>query len=225
MAASAICAALAARQRTGGGQYIDVALWSAATVSTAEGWMEYAMNGVEPRRQGNRDGWMAPHNCFRCRGDDAWVAIACGSEEEWRMLCRAMGQPQLADDPRFQSASERKAHEDELEQLLTAWTTKHDRWEITHTLQAVGVAAFPSMSSKDLADDVQLNGRGFFVRLPHSQVGVQTHTGIPWILTNAANGVRAAAPLLGQHTDEVLRDVLGCTDEDIARLRAGQVLY
>src|SRR5262249_1276126 len=97
-AASAICAALAARKRTGSGQYIDVAVWSAATVLAAEGWMEYAMNGTEPPRQGNRDVRMAPHNCFRCRGEDAWVAIACGSEDEWQALCRVMGQPQSADD-------------------------------------------------------------------------------------------------------------------------------
>jgi crotonobetainyl-CoA:carnitine CoA-transferase CaiB-like acyl-CoA transferase len=224
-AAAGICAALAARKRTGRGQYIDVALWSAATVLAAEGWMEYAMNGTEPPRQGNRDVWMAPHNCFRCRGEDAWVAIACGAEEEWRALCQILGQPQLADDPRFRTVSDRKAHEDELEQFITAWTTQHDRWEITHKLQAVGVAAFPSMSSKDLVEDAHLNGRGFFARLPHPQVGTQTHTGIPWILTNAPNGVRSPAPLLGQHTDEVLRDVLRYTDEDIARLRERQVLY
>jgi crotonobetainyl-CoA:carnitine CoA-transferase CaiB-like acyl-CoA transferase len=224
-AAAAICAALAARKRTGRGQYIDVALWSAATVLAAEGWMEYAMNGTEMPRQGNRDVWMAPHNCFRCRGEDAWVAIACGTEGEWRALCQVMGQPQLADDPRFRTVSDRKTHEDELEQCLTAWTTQHDRWEITRQLQAVGVAAFPSMSSKDLVEDVHLNGRGFFTRLPHLQVGTQTHTGIPWIFTNAPNGVRSPAPLLGQHTDEVLRDVLRYTDEDIARLREQQVLY
>ena len=187
--------------------------------------MEYAMNGKEPPRQGNRDAWMAPHNCFRCRGEDAWVAIACGTEEEWQALCRVMGQPQLADDPRFRTAGDRKTHEDELEQFVTAWTTQHDRWEITHKLQAVGVAAFPSMSSKDLVEDAQLNGRGFFTRLPHPQVGTQTHTGIPWILTNAPNGVCSPAPLLGQHTDEVLRDLLGYTDEDIVQLREQQVLY
>ena len=81
------------------------------------------------------------------------------------------------------------------------------------------------MSSKDLLEDAQLNERGFFARLPHPVVGAQTHTGIPWILTNAPNGVRSSAPLLGQHTDEVLRDVLRYTDEDIARLREQQVLY
>jgi benzylsuccinate CoA-transferase BbsF subunit len=225
MAAAAICAALAARKGTGRGQYIDVPLWSAATVLAAEGWMEYAMNGKEPPRQGNRDVWMAPHNCFRCSGEDAWVAIACGTEAEWQALCRVMGQPQLIDHPHFLTASDRKAHEDELEQCITAWTTQHDRWEITRGLQAVGVAAFPSMSSKDLVEDVHLNGRGFFARLPHPQVGTQTHSGIPWILTNAPNGVRSPAPLLGQHTDEVVRNVLGYTDEDIAHLRDQQVLY
>ncbi|NOT56938.1 MAG: CoA transferase, partial [Deltaproteobacteria bacterium] len=224
-AAGAICAALAARKRTGHGQYIDVSLWGAAAVLAVEGWMDYAMNGTEPPRQGNRDTWMSPHNCFRCLGEDTWVTIACGTEEEWQALCRVMGHEDMIDDPRFRTMSDRKAHEDALEQLITTWTTQRDRWEITRSLQAVGVAAFPSMSSKDLVEDAHLNERGFFARLPHPGVGTQTHTGIPWILTNSPNGVRSPAPLLGQHTDEVLRDVLGYGDADIARLREQQVLY
>jgi len=224
-AAVAVCAALAARTRTGRGQYIDVSLWGAAAVLAAEGWMEYVMNGVEPSRQGNRDIWMAPHNCFRCRGEDTWVTIACGTEEEWQALCRVMGEPHLIEDPHFRTARDRKAYEDELEQLITAWTIQHDRWEITTLLQGAGVAAFPSMSSKDLAEDAQLNARGFFARLPHPEVGVQLHSGIPWLLTNAPNGVRSPAPVLGQHTDEVLRDILGYTNEEIARLKEQQVLY
>jgi benzylsuccinate CoA-transferase BbsF subunit/naphthyl-2-methylsuccinate CoA transferase subunit len=136
-----------------------------------------------------------------------------------------MGQPRLIEHPHFRTARDRKTHEDELEQLITAWTVQHDRWEITHKLQTVGVAAFPSMSSKDLVEDEHLNRRGFFARLPHPRVGAQTHTGMPWILTNAPNDVRSPAPLLGQHTDEVLRDVLGYSDEDIAQLRERQILY
>ncbi|HJY83671.1 MAG TPA: CoA transferase [Candidatus Binatia bacterium] len=224
-AAVAICAALAARKRTGKGQYIDVSLWESMAALVPEGWMEYVMNGVEPPRRGNRDPWMSPHNCFRCAGEDEWVSIACGSDEEWQALCHTIGQPQLATDARFRTGLDRKTNEDELERLLTAWTSQHDRWEVTRALQGAGVAAFPSMSSKDLVEDPHLNQRGFFARLPHPEVGVRTHTGIPWVLTNAPNGVRAPAPLLGQDTNQVMRDVLGYTDEEIARLKEEKVLY
>ncbi|MGH7961294.1 MAG: CaiB/BaiF CoA transferase family protein [Candidatus Binatia bacterium] len=146
-AAVAVCAALAARKRTGRGQYIDVSLWEALAVLMPEGWMDYAMNKTQPTSIGNRDSWMSPHNCFRCAGEDEWVSVACGTDEEWQALCQALGQPALGEDPRFRTAKNRKAHEDELEQLVTAWTEKHEKWEVTRTLQAAGVAAFPSMNS------------------------------------------------------------------------------
>jgi crotonobetainyl-CoA:carnitine CoA-transferase CaiB-like acyl-CoA transferase len=136
-----------------------------------------------------------------------------------------MEQPQLATDPRFRTLRDRKEHEDTLEQALTGWTEHHDKWEVTRMLQAVGVAAFPSMNSKDLAEDPHLNERHFFVNLPHVEVGVRQHSGIPWLLAGAPNDVRCAAPLLGQHTDQVMHDVLGYTDEKIARLKEEKVLY
>jgi benzylsuccinate CoA-transferase BbsF subunit len=224
-AAVAICAALAARKRTGEGQYIDVSMWEAMAALVPEGWMAYVMNGTELPRDGNHDPLMSPHNCFRCTGEDEWVSIVCGSDEEWQILCQVIGQPQLALDARFRTARERKTHEDELEKLLTAWTEQRDKWEVTRILQAAGVAAFPSMNSKDLTEDSHLEERGFFARLPHPEVGVKTHTGIPWLLAQSPNGVRAPAPLLGQHTDEVMRDVLGYADQDIARLKEEKVLY
>ena len=224
-AAVAVTAALAARKRTGRGQYIDVSLWESVAALVPEGWMDYAMNGVEPTRRGNRDPLMAPHNCFRCAGEDEWVSIACGSDAEWQALCRAMEQASLGVDARFRILQDRKANEDGLEKIITAWTEKRDKWEVTQTLQARGVAAFPSMNSKDLADDPHLRQRGFFAELPHDEVGVRKHTGIPWLLTESPNGVQAHAPLLGQHTDQVMRDVLGYSDEHIAQLKERQVLY
>jgi crotonobetainyl-CoA:carnitine CoA-transferase CaiB-like acyl-CoA transferase len=224
-AAVAICAALAARQRTGRGHYIDVSLWEAVAALVPEGWMDYAMNGTQPPRQGNRDPWLAPHNGFRCAGEDEWVTIACGTDEEWRALCQAIEQPQLGADARFRTAPDRKLHEDELERLLTAWTAVRDKWEVTRTLQAVGVAAFPSMNTKDLADDRHLNEREFFARLSHPEIGVQIHTGIPWRFQHAPNGVQASAPLLGQHTDQVMRELLEYSEQEIARLKEQQVLY
>ena len=224
-AAASICAALAARERTGQGQHIDVSLWQSVAVLVAEGWMDYAMNKTQPARQGNHDQWMAPHNCYRCAGEDEWVTIACGTDKEWRALCQAIGQSELAADGRFDTAQARKANEEELDQLLSVWTEQRNKWDVTHALQEVGVAAFPSMSGKDLIEDPHLNARGFFERLPHPEVGVRTHMGVPWRLTNGPNGVRSPAPLLGQDTDQVMRDVLGYSDEEIQRLKQENVLH
>lgn len=217
--AAAICAALAARARTGEGQYIDTSLIEALTVLLPEGWLEYTMNGREPARMGNRDPFMAPHGCYRCAGDDEWVTIACGSDEEWQRLCGAIGKAELANDARFASGDARKAREDEIDGIVTQWTVGRTKFEVTAKLQAAGVAAFPSMSSKDLVEDPHLNERGFFVRLPHPAVGTQTHAGIPWRMTHSANGVRTPAPLLGQHTDEILVGILGYSEQEVERLR------
>ena len=136
-----------------------------------------------------------------------------------------IGQAELATDVRFCTAPARKANEEELDQILTAWTATREKWDVTHLLQEVGVAGFPSMSGKDLIEDPQLNARGFFERLPHPEVGTRTHMGIPWRLTHAPNGVRSSAPLLGQDTDQVMGEVLGYSSEEIARLKDEQVLY
>ena len=228
-AAVAITAAVTARKRTGKGQHIDASLWETMAALLAEGWMDYAMNATQPPRSGNRDAWMAPHNCFRCAGQEAgqdeWVTIVCGTDKEWQALCQAIGHTHLSQDSRFRTAAGRKANEDELERLLTEWTKERTKWEVTEALQAVGVAAFPSMNSKDLSEDPHLNARGFFARLPHAEVEMQTHIGIPWRLTAAPNGVRSSAPLMGQDTPYVMKDLLGYTDEEISRLTAAEVLY
>jgi crotonobetainyl-CoA:carnitine CoA-transferase CaiB-like acyl-CoA transferase len=224
-AAAAICAALAARRRTGQGQHIDVSLWQAVAVLVAEGWMDYAMNETQPPRQGNHDPWMAPHNCYRCAGEDEWVTIACGTDDEWGTLCQAIGQPGLVTDARFRGAAQRKANEEELDRILSAWTATRQKWDVTHQLQEAGIAAFPSMSGKDLIEDPHLNARGFFERLAHPEVGTRTHMGIPWLFSHAPNGVRWPAPLLGQDTDQVMREVLGYAEQEIVRLKDEQVLY
>jgi benzylsuccinate CoA-transferase BbsF subunit len=218
-----ICAALVARDRTGRGQYVDVSLWEATSVLTAEGWLEQQFNGCAPPRMGNRDPWMAPHGCYRCEGEDRWVSIACASDEEWLALCGVIDSA-LARDSRFGSRVLRKQHEDALDAIISAWTRSRDRWEITEALQAVAVAAFPSVSCEDLARDPQLEALGFFERLEHGEVGVRQHAGIPWRLSEARNGVRAPAPLLGADTEAVLRDLMGCTPAEIARLREAEIV-
>ena len=224
-AAAAICAALVARARTGEGQGIDVSLWEATLVLTPEIWMEYAMNGASPPRAGNRDAWMAPHGCYLCAGEDAWVTLACEDERGWAALCRTMEREDLAADARFRSAALRKQNEDALDAEIERWTKERDRWAITQELQAVGVAAFPTLSSRDLVRDPQLNAREFFARLSHQEVGTRTHAGIPWRLSQGPNGVRSPAPLLGAATESVMTEVVGLSPEEVERLRKERVLY
>ena len=168
---------------------------------------------------------MAPHNCYKTLGDaENWVTIAVGTEEEWRALCEVMGQPSLADDPRFRAAAARKRNEDELDRIITAWTSPRDRWEITALLQRAGVAAFPTFNNKDLALDEHLRERGYLVELEHPEVGKRTHVGIPWTMTGTPCRVRRPAALLGQDTDDVLSSILGYPAAKIALLRQAGVL-
>ena len=186
--------------------------------------MEFAMTGSEPARRGNRDHVMAPHGCYRCAGEDHWVTIACAGDEEWGALAAVVA-PDLANDPRFETAELRKRNEDALDTRLAEWTAAQDRWDVTRRLQAVGVAAFPTFTTADLASDPHLEARGFLERLPHPVVGRRTHAGIPWRLARGGNGVRAPAPLLGADTQHILGDLLGYTPEHIDRLREDGVLH
>ena len=223
-AAAAIAAALVARQESGEGVHIDLSLWEAMAVLQPEAWMDVVMNGRQPERMGNRDPLMAPHGCYRCSGEDAWVAIACSDDDEWTRLCRVIGRDELSTDPRFETRSARKRHEDELDALISGWTSHRTPLEATRALQGAEIAAAPSRSARDLLEDPQLLARDLFVRLPHPEVGEQTHVGIPWRLARAPDRVRSAAPLLGQHTDEVLEEIGGYTKHEIEKLRQEGVL-
>jgi crotonobetainyl-CoA:carnitine CoA-transferase CaiB-like acyl-CoA transferase len=221
----AAVAALIHRAHTGRGQYIDVSLWEALETVMPEAWLEYTMNGREPAVTANRDRWKAPHNCYKSKGDaEEWITIAVGNEAEWVALCAAIGQPELARDPRFASAALRQQNEDELDALITSWTVERDRWEAAEVLQRAGVAAIPTLTNKDLALDAHLRERGFLVELEHPEVGRRTHAGVPWTMSRSPCKVRRPAPILGGDTDGVLTSLLGYSAEKIASLRHNGVI-
>jgi benzylsuccinate CoA-transferase BbsF subunit len=223
--AFAIMAALAHRALTGEGQFIDQSQLETALVLMPEGLLQYDLAKHEPERHGNHDVVMAPHECYKAAGDDEkWVSIAVGTEDEWRALCGAIGRPQLAHDARFKTAELRKKNEDALDQIVTTWTKERDRWETTRILQTAGVAAFPSMSNKDLAEDPHLTARGYLVRLKHPEVGERIHAGIPWKMSGTPCAVRKPAPLRGADTEDVLKSLLGFTLDSIEQLRKTEVL-
>ncbi len=220
-AAIAIAAALWSRERHGrGGQVIDVSMWEAMLCTGFEGWMNHVLGGEPHRPMGSRDPAWAPHGLYRCRGADEWVAIAVLDEEQWRALCGAMEEPAMAEDPRWRGAADRKANEDALDERIGAWCAGRERWELTRTLQAAGVPAFPSISNEELIADPHLNARGLFTDWPHPEAGARKLVGAPWHFANRPNGLGATAPLLGQHTGEVLAQVLGLTKAEIAAYRA-----
>ncbi|MGO9060682.1 MAG: CaiB/BaiF CoA transferase family protein [Candidatus Binataceae bacterium] len=224
--AVAILQALVNRALTGAGQYIDLSMLEVMESIVVESLLELSMNGGEPERMGNRDLLMAPHNCYKAAGDaEQWVSIAVGNDAQWPALCAAMDQPELASDPRFNTAALRKRHEDELDQIITRWTHSRDRWAITQLLQRAGVAAFPTMSNRDLADDPHLIERGFIVEVDHPEVGRRKHTAIPWHLSATPNPTMTRAPLLGEDTDAVLQSVFGYCADEVEELRAQRVLF
>lgn len=222
--AFAVLAALWHRARTGNGQHIDLSQQETSIAVLAEGILEQALTGSQPPRRGNRDPRMAPHGVFRCRGEQRWVAIAVRDDGEWQRLARIMEQPHLGEDARFADLAARKAHEDALEALVTAWTTTQSAEEIVQRLQAARIPSFVSMSNQDLAHDPHLNQSDFFVYPHHAEVGPLQHAGIPWRMSATSTSVRRPAPCLGEHTDDVLTRVLGYRPDHIARLRAENVL-
>ena len=220
-----IAAALLHRERTGKGQYLDISMLEVLETMMPEALLQYAINEKEPEFVGNHDGLMSPHNCYQTLGGaEDWVAIAAGSEEEWRSLCAAMGKPSLAGDPRFRSAAMRKDNEEALDQIITEWTRGRDRWQITELLQAAGVSAIPVMGNQDIAEDAHLHERGFLVQLDHPKSGRHIHAGVPWIMSGTPCRIWRPAPILGQDTDYVLSSILGYPDGKIAHLRETGIL-
>ena len=224
-AAFAVLAALFHRLKTGQGQFIDISSREANTVFGAEALMEYAMNGRVTSRQGNQEPGMAPHGCYRCVGEDAWVTIAVGNETEWQSLCKATGNHQWASDPRFADGYLRYKNRDVLDQLLEIWTQDHMPHQAAELLQAAGVAAAPSMSILDLDEDAHLEARGAWQEVQHPVLGPQKVPSAPWKLGGTPAAIHSAGPLLGEHSHQVLEGLLGVPGEEVNEWVAAGIVH
>ncbi len=222
--AFAVLAALFARRRSGHGQHIDLSSREAITSLVGHSLLHYTMNQASPNRQGNQSDSMAPHGCYPCKGDDRWVTIAVGNEGEWKALCQVMERPQWLQDERFKNVHCRIRHHEALDVLLSAWTAHYSPDEITLRLQEKGVAAYPCMDSAMLAASDHLQQRGVFSQVEHPTLGHQTVIAPPWRLVGAANEPDRPAPLLGEHTEEVLHNLLGLDRVLLKRLQDAGVL-
>ena len=222
--AAAVLAALLRKQKTGEGTYIDVAQVETAAYSLSGWLLEYFANGEVVQRDGNRSRTMAPHGAFPCRGNDRWCTIACHDDADWQRLTRAMGSPAWALDPRFTTLEGRKAHEDELEQLIAAWTSSQSAEEILSSVQSAGVEAGLVETARDLNADPQLAQRGHFHPVQHGVLGPHTCEKLGYALSATPGAIERQGPLLGEQSAHIYRDILHLSDDAIATLRADGVL-
>jgi crotonobetainyl-CoA:carnitine CoA-transferase CaiB-like acyl-CoA transferase len=224
-AAAALCAALLYRRRTGKGRRVEVAQRESMASVIGEFFVGFSMNGRQPPPLGNRHRSMAPHGCYACLpagrpgpGEDRWLAIAVRSDAEFAALCRVMGRPELAADPRFADVVSRYHHQDELDEAISAWTKEWSPQDAAQVLQDAGVAASPVNSVADLMDDPHLRERGFFERTAHAEAGVWEMDGVPWRLSLTPAHVRLSAPCFAEHNDYVFQHLLGLSQKEVAEL-------
>ena len=217
---SAIVAALDHRQRTGEGTHIDLSQLEGSLQYLAPTLLDYQANGRIQSRIGNADPAMAPHAVYPCAGDDRWCAIACETDDQWRALCGILGRPALGSEPRYATLVGRKANEAELDALVSAWTSDKDAYDVMQRCQAAGVAAGVVQNCQDLFSDPQLVHRGHFVYLDHPEMGVHATDGNCFTLSESPAEYQRPAPLLGQHTHQLCREVLGMSDDEIAALES-----
>jgi benzylsuccinate CoA-transferase BbsF subunit len=187
--------------------------------------MDCIMNGRVRSRRGNQDDMMAPHNCYRCRGDDRWVSIAVSTEEEWQAFCQAMGNPDWTRDDKFSNARGRWQNQEELDRLVTEWTLSHTHFEVTEMLQKAGVAAFPSLSNQEIFSDPHFKERKLAVEVEHPVMGKQVVLGAPWKLSETPAEVIKASPTMGENNEYVFGELLGLSSNEIKRLMDEQVIY
>jgi benzylsuccinate CoA-transferase BbsF subunit len=215
----AIMAALEYRRRTGKGQYLDMSQYENAVHFMAGMVLDYQANNRVLGRIGNQCDYAAPHNAYRCLGDDRWCAIAVFTDAEWQSLCKVMGNPDWAKDTRFGTLVGRKDNEEELDRRINEWTSGKTAEEVMNSLQNAGVAAGVVETGEDILDkDPQFKHRGTFVQLDHPDGGkYRTQAGPHFLMSKVKFDVKRA-PRLGEHNEYVFKTILGVPDAEYQQL-------
>jgi crotonobetainyl-CoA:carnitine CoA-transferase CaiB-like acyl-CoA transferase len=224
LAVGALMAALRRRRQIGQGTLVDLSQREVTIAMLGEYVLDYSVTGRVPGPMGNRHPHMVPQGVYPCQGDDMWVAISIGSDEEWHRLCRAIGQPDLAHDPRFATVLARRHYQAELDRLLAAWTQERDHYQAMHLLQAHGVPAGAVLKGGETLVDPHLAARGFWDVVNHPEAGTYTQVSTPWRLSKSPRRATTPSPSLGEHNHDVLGDLLGLSGQEIAALEAQGII-
>jgi crotonobetainyl-CoA:carnitine CoA-transferase CaiB-like acyl-CoA transferase len=223
--AGAVLLALRHREKTGEGQYIDLSEHEFGVTLLGPEIVDYQMNGTVPRPRGNRREGVV-QGCYRCAGDDEWIVVSIGDNQEWAAFCRIAGHAEWTRDKRFSTVTTRSANHDLLDEIIDGWTAKQDQFEAFHTLQGAGVTAAPVLDGKQMLFDPHYRARRHCDIIDHGpRFGRRP---IPRHLTPKFSRMdprpTTPAPSFGQHNREVLRELAGYTDQEMDELEERQVI-
>jgi benzylsuccinate CoA-transferase BbsF subunit len=224
--AAALLAALDYRRRTGKGQYIDMSQYEAALHNLAPALTDYFASGrvVEPR--GNASSRYAPHGAYRCADEDGherWIAIAVADDTEWSALLRVLNGE--SSDSRFRTKTDRIANASALDEFVNSLTRSRDAVQLVPDLQAAGVAAYQVQNCMDLHQDENLEAFDFWHWLEHKTMGPSSYEGLQHRMSRTPGELRFAAPVLGQHNDEIFSGMLGLSAAEIEQLKKERVIF
>jgi crotonobetainyl-CoA:carnitine CoA-transferase CaiB-like acyl-CoA transferase len=224
LAVGALMTALRRRRQTGKGSFVDLSQREVAVTLLGEAVVDHSLSGRVAAPIGNGHPLMVPHGVYPCRGEDMWVALAVSSDGEWRGLCRAIGQPELAQDARFATLPGRRRNQAALDELISAWTRDRDHYEAMHVLQAHGVPAGAVLTGGEVIADPHLEARHFWDTVDHPEAGRYRQVSTPWRLAKNPRRVTSPAPGLGEHNGYILGDLLGLSIQEIEALEAQGII-
>jgi CoA:oxalate CoA-transferase len=214
-----VLAALHERQRSGRGQMIDVAMLDCQVSILENAFARYFATGEVPGPIGTRHPVATPFQAFPTRDGYVVLALSWGVENQWELFCATIGRPDLIDDPRFDTGPLRTEHHAELEPILIEAMKKKTTAEWVQEFDAIGLPCGPLNNIAQAAALPQVKARQMLVEVEHPRIGRFPLPNTPVNLSRTPGGVRGPSPDLGQHTDEVLRELLGLPDAEIGRLR------
>lgn len=220
-AALSTVAALVARCRVGG-QTVELAMLEGELQLIGDAMVGQQLSGREPSRIGNEHSSAAPHGVYPAQpvldDPDSWIAIACRNDEEWQGMVEIWQDEGVSSDRRFKTGLRRWKHRAELDEILGAWTSEHDPFELADRLQDAGVPASPVMGARTLLRDEQVLARQSVGGLQHPQVGLSPAPQAAFRLSETPSPPKNAAPLFSADTVPVMREILGYSEERIAEL-------
>jgi benzylsuccinate CoA-transferase BbsF subunit len=217
--AYALLLALYRRRKTSKGARIDLSMYETGVSCIAPAILE-VQRGITRPRLGTAHAWKAPHNVYRCQGDDRWIAITVSTDDQWQRLRALMGEPPWALEPRFDTVLGRWEHRGELDEQIGQWTITYDNEALTHLLQAHGVPAGAVLTARDLVANAHLRERGYFEVFTNANAprgGPRVYAGRPFRIPNIPEALTLVSAL-GQHNVQLLREVAGLSEDEMQQL-------